>query len=370
MSKVRISPLQFGALIIMFVISSSTLLLPTILAAQARQDAWISAVAGVSISMLLVMIYGKLGLHCPDQTLAEMCESLLGKIAGKAAMLLFLIYLFIITAGLLSQVGMLASSPFLTLTPAPVVNIFFLAIIVFAVLLGLETFARAAQLFLPFILLLILLLIGSLMPLVQGHYLLPMLEYGPGPVIKGAITVVGVPFLDLAILLMVFPSVDDNRSAYKMFFGATAIGGLLLILVILFSTLVLGPYLTSIAEYPFFTLAQKVNIGNFVQRIESIVLTIWMVSMFFKITICYYALLLSAGQILQLRSYKPLALPVSLIIIILSISLFPSSVSFWEYVGDEWTPSVFLYGFVIPAVLLLVAAAKKKRGKMPAADKG
>ncbi|MDQ6422440.1 endospore germination permease [Paenibacillus sp. LHD-117] len=363
MPKVQISPAQFAALIVMFVVSSSTLILPTLLATQAKQDAWIAAVVGVSVSMLLILIYGKLGTRFPRQSLVEYSQSLLGKIAGKTLMMLFLVYLFIITSGLLSQVGTLASSLFLAQTPSIFVNLLFFAIIVFAVKLGLETFSRAAQLFLPFILLLMLLLLASLLPLIQVRFLTPMLEFGLSPVIKGAITVVGIPFLDLVILLMVFPSVDDSRTAYKVYFGATAFGGLLLVLVILFSTLVLGPYRTGIADYPFFVLAQKVNIGNFVQRIESIVIAIWMVSLFFKITICYYALLLSAGQIFQLRSYKPLALPIGFIVIALSVTLFPSSISFWEYVGDQWTPSVLLYGLFIPAGLLLVAIAGRKRSE-------
>lgn len=361
MPKTMISPLQFGALIIMFVISSSTLILPTLLSEQSRQDAWLSVVIGVAVSMLLVLIYGKLGTRFPEMTLVEYSERLLGRIAGKAVMLLFLGYLFIITPGLLSQVGMLATSLFLSQTPSIVVNLLFLMIILFAVTLGLETFARAAQLFLPFILLLLFLLLTALLPLTRLENLTPIMEFGIPPVLKGALTVVGIPFLDLAILLMIFPSVKDSRGAYRMYFLATAFGGFVLLLVILFSTLVLGPYLTSIAEYPFFVLAQKVNIGNFVQRIESIVIMIWIVSLFFKITICYYSLLLSASQIMGLRSFKPIILPISLIVIVLSVTLFPTSVSFWEFISEQWTPSVMPYGLLIPASLLFIAWIKSRR---------
>lgn len=364
-NKPTISPLQFGTLIIMFVISSSTLILPTLLAMQAKQDAWLSAMLGTLASMLLVLLYGKLGTRFPRMTLAEISERLLGKFAGKALMLLFLCYLFIITPGLLSQVGTLATSLFLSQTPTPAVNLFFFAIIVFAVLLGLETFARAAELFLPFVLLLLLLLLIALLPLIEFRNLLPVLEHGVGPVVKGTITVIGVPFLDLAILLMLFPSVSDSKAAFKMYFAATAFGGFMLLIVILFSTLILGPYATEIAEYPFFVLAQKVNIGNFVQRIESIVIMIWIVSLFFKITICYYALLLLSGQIFQLRSFKPLALPIGLSVLVLSVTLFPTSVSFWEFIAEQWTPSVLPYGLFIPSALLLVSWIRKRSASAP-----
>lgn len=365
MNKTHISSLQFGALIIMFVISSSTLILPTLLAMQARQDAWLSTLLGTSVSMLLVLLYGKLGTRFPRMTLAEISDRLLGKFAGKALMLLFLCYLFVITSGLLSQVGTLATSLFLSRTPAPAVHLLFFAIIVFAVLLGLETFARAAELFLPFVLLLLLLLLIALLPLIEFRNLLPVLEHGVGPVIKGTITVIGVPFLDLAILLMLFPSVSDSKAAYKMYFAATAFGGFLLIVVILFSTLILGPYVTEIVEYPFFVLAQKVNIGNFVQRIESMVIMIWIISLFFKITICYYALLLLSGQIFQLRSFKSLALPMGFIVLVLSVTLFPTSVSFWEFIAEQWTPSVLPYGLFIPGILLLIAWMKRRSAKAP-----
>src|SRR5690606_34314498 len=96
-------------------------------------------------------------------------------------------------------------------TPSVVVNLLFLIIIVFAVTLGLETFARAAQLFLPFILLLLFLLLTALLPLTRFENLTPIMEFGISPVLKGALTVIGIPFLDLAILLMIFPYVKDSR---------------------------------------------------------------------------------------------------------------------------------------------------------------
>ncbi|MHA6482202.1 GerAB/ArcD/ProY family transporter [Paenibacillus sp. strain BS8-2] len=358
MPKTFIAPLQFGILIIMFVISSSTLILPKLLAKQAHQDAWLSALIGTVCSLFLVFIFGKLGARFPQMTFVQYSERLLGRTSGKALMVLYLGYLFIITSGLLSQVGTLATSLFLTQTPIIAVNILFLCIIVFAVSLGLETFARAAELFFPFIILLLLILLVFLFPLIEFKNLSPFLEYGAGPVMKGTLSVIGIPFLDLVILLMVFPSVSDSKAAYRMYFTATMVGGIMLIVVVLFTTLILGPFVSAITEYPFYVLTQKVNLGHFVQRIESIVIMIWIVSLFFKITICYYALLLSTSQILNLKSYKPLVIPLSLIVAVLSVTLFPASVSFWEYISEQWTPSVLLFGLIIPAVLLLIAKFK------------
>ena len=51
-----ISPRQFMFLVILFSVGSSILIVPTPLAANAKQDAWISISISVAIGLLLVVL--------------------------------------------------------------------------------------------------------------------------------------------------------------------------------------------------------------------------------------------------------------------------------------------------------------------------
>lgn len=69
--------------------------MPPAFAAHAKQDAWISAILGVGIGLLLVILYNALGSSFPNMTLAEYSEKVLGKWIGKTVSLLFFSYFFL-----------------------------------------------------------------------------------------------------------------------------------------------------------------------------------------------------------------------------------------------------------------------------------
>jgi spore germination protein KB len=82
---------------------------------------------------------------------------------------------------------------------------------------------------------------------------------------------------------MIFPSVDRPDQARKAFLTGGLIGGLIPVVLIVLAVLVFGPELTAKSIYPSYSLAQKINIGNFLQRIEAIMAAMWFISLFFRL---------------------------------------------------------------------------------------
>ncbi len=90
----KISPNQFKILVILCFISTSILLTPAGLTVHAKQDAWIAAIIGSVIGLVLVWFYSSVGSLFEDMSLIEYTEKVLGKWIGKIVAILFVFFLY------------------------------------------------------------------------------------------------------------------------------------------------------------------------------------------------------------------------------------------------------------------------------------
>jgi spore germination protein KB len=363
-TKEKISNNQFLVLIILFTIGTASLIAPPLLVGTAKQDAWLSSIIGIGFGLLFGKLYGMLALRYPTLTLAEYSEKILGKWIGKTVSFLFFLYTLILTAGLLRIIGDLLTTHILTETPIQAIEILFLLTVIMGVRLGLETIARTSEMLLPYVLIFFVLLVLFLLPQIEFENISPFLENGMNPVLRGAFRTLGVPFLDLVVFLMITPSVVTQKKIEKTMLIGILMGGIILLLITLLSILVLGVGLTSRLNYPTFVLAEKIDIGNFIQRIEILSGATIFISLFIKISICFYSLVLSIAQPIQLKNNKILTFPLGIMVVTLSIILFPNIVYFNFFLLKAWTPITIIYGLILPLLLLVVDSIKSKLVKM------
>lgn len=104
-----------------------------------------------------------------------------------------------------------------------------------------------------------------------------------------------------------------------------------------------------------------INVGDFLERIEMFYLTAWICSIFLRLTILYYAATLGAAQLLRFKDYKPLTLPLGIIIIVLSVLLYENFSVFRDFTSVPVYGSVALpFVTLLPLALLLTEMIRKK----------
>lgn len=364
LEKGKISKGQFMILNFLFMIGSSTLIATPMVINQAKQDGWISGFMALGFGLILVRIYGSLAKHHPNETLIEICQSILGKWLGKFVAFLYFLFFLILTSGLVRIIGDLITTKIMTETPMIAIEIAFIIIVIYGVYLGLETFARTAEMVLPWVLMFFILVMLSLIPEIEMKNILPILDGGFNPSIRGTYRLMGIPYLDIVIFLMISPYVVNSVKIGKELFISTFVGGTLLTCVITLAIVVLGTELSSKLNYPLFDLAQRIDIGNFIQRIEVLSGGIVFIAMFIKIVISYYSMILSLAQILELKKFNILSIPLGILVLTFSLFLFPNIIYFQMFTNDVWTPFSFIYGFFFPLLLLIVDIMKRKIGSL------
>ncbi|WP_312118067.1 GerAB/ArcD/ProY family transporter [Brevibacillus reuszeri] len=372
-TEVQISARQFGILVALFTIGTPILIIPAGLAGIVKQDAWLAAVLGVGLGLLITGIYTALGKRFPTKSLVEMNELVFGKWIGKTISITFIFFNLVTAAELLFFVGNFMTTQIMPETPIQSVHILFACIVMMGVRLGIETLARSAEVLFPLFVLLFVILVIFLSPQIKLENIQPVMDANYKVLLKGTIFFASVFSLAPVVLLMVFPaSVNRDRESRKAFFSGTMIGGFALIIVIALTILVLGADTTARQLYPSYALAKKINVGNFLQRIEIIMAGMWFITIFFRVCCYFYASVIGLAQTLNLKDYRFLVLPLGIIVIALSLIVHPNIVHSEEYNKREWIPYAATYGLVLPLLLLGIQSLRKKESESdpPSQDVG
>jgi spore germination protein KB len=163
--------------------------------------------------------------------------------------------------------------------------------------------------------------------------------------------------------LLILPSLKSAQSIRRTMLIGTFFGGVVLVVITFLCISVLGPTLTEYNVYPTYALAKKVNLGNFLERIEVIIAGIFMVTIFIKTTLYFYAIMISLAQTFRLKDYRPLVFPVGMWIVILSLVIYPSSVYAENWNSNVWIPFVLTFGFVFPIIVWGIGKWKARKRK-------
>jgi spore germination protein KB len=354
-----ISDSQFSILVLLNTIGSTILILPAGLANEAKQDAWIPAILGVGFGLLVIRLYNALGTIYPQMTLVEYSRKILGKWMGTTVSIGFIWFSFIGATTLIWLMGNFLVTQIMPESPTISLHIFFVIIVIMGVRLGLETIARSAEIFLPWVGLFFLLLVLLPIPDSNLENIQPMFDSEVKPIMRGALSFFSVATLPLILFHMIVPNGQRSRETNKAFYVGSMLGGIVLISITLLTVLVLGPNLTADNVYPSFTLAKKVGIKGVLERIEVIMAILWFITIYYKTTFYCYASIKGLAQLLSLKDYRILTLPFGVMILAISLIIYPDVIYEAEWDVKTWIPFAATYGLIFPAFLYIVAIIKK-----------
>ncbi|MEK4485870.1 endospore germination permease [Psychrobacillus sp. FSL H8-0484] len=362
MQNVKINSYQFLVLVIFFTIGTSILIVPSGIAAEAKQDAWIATIFGTGIGLLVIWLFTKIALWFPHLTYIQINEKLFGKWLGKAVSLLFVFMSFLFTAILLFYSGSFLITHMMPNTPLVALNILMMGIVLMGVRLGLETIARSAEILIVVFFVLFLVLVVFISPEIKFENIQPVFEAGTKMIVQSSLLFVVVSSVNAVILLMIFPAfINKTKQAKKSFLIGNLIGGIVIIVITFLSVTVLGAADTIREVYPSYELAKRINVGDFVQRIEALMAALWFISLYIKTTLFFYASVLGMAQILNLKDYRPLTYPLGMIVVVLSLVIFPNVIYQKKWVSTTNISISLSIGLFLPLLLVVVYAIRKKQ---------
>ncbi|GAF63424.1 hypothetical protein BTS2_0315 [Bacillus sp. TS-2] len=357
---VQISSYQFMVLITLYVLGSSILVLPSALVGLAKQDAWLSALMAIGFGLIFVFIYTMVYRKGNQQSFGLLLESAFGKVIGGFFILVFGLFSLYIASLTLRDVGDFLKSQIIPETPIYAIQFLILVPALIAMIYGIEVLARTAEILFPMVIIIVFITILLSVKDFNFDFLTPILEEGIPRVFKGSLLMTSIPFLELSLLLTIYPMVNQSEKAKKAMYVGVIFGGIILVFKVLITILTIGPQLTSIINFPNFFVVKKIYIGDFLQRIEVFIAIQWIMTSFIKLCLMIYIGLKLLEHLFKLSSYRMLIFPIVFIIFAIAQAVSPNASSIIYQVGLPWVSFVFIVGGFVPLLLVIMIRLKKK----------
>nr|WP_306813059.1 endospore germination permease [Paenibacillus soyae] len=356
--------MQLTVIVMLVSIGDTILVLPSMISSIAERNAWISALISICIGPAVCLLFASLQSRFPGMTPVQISRAVLGKWMGNVAAFLFVFgFVFLMVPMLMRELGDFMTTQIMPNTPIEIVYFLFLVIVVRGVRSGLEPLARSAEIFAPWVLMLSVLLVIFVLPDIRLYRIEPLFYQGLAPVLGGAYPFVAFSYFEVGILMMIFPYVKEPKKIRSNLLIGTLLSGLLLSSVIFLCLTVFGPNVTADLMYPSYLLARKIEIGEFLQRIEVIMAIIWLFTIYFKMSLCLYGTCLGAAQLFHLRDMKLFAFPLALISMVIADRSAPNITAFTHIISGAYPLFDFTFAVLLPVLLLAVGALRKTPAK-------
>ncbi|OJU16824.1 MAG: hypothetical protein BGN88_08075 [Clostridiales bacterium 43-6] len=335
-----------------FILGSS--LLTSFVLSVSAQDSWLMVLISTLISFLIYWMYIVLSQKFPGKDLIEINDEVFGSIVGKIISLFYLYFFFSLAALNTKDVGNFVSGYVLPESPGPVVLVMFVFICAWAVRKGVSTMLRYGFLF---TIMSVLFLGFSIIFLIKDMHFgnfLPFLHLPIATYLQSINIITIIPFCEIVVFFMIFPHIDQPKKLKKSVLFGLLIGATMLFLIIARDTAVLGNT-TNILSMPSYESVRIINISNVITRTEILFAIAFLVLLFFKISIIYYAIVITLARIFKLRTYRPIVYVTGIIIIVYALITFDSPMenAFW---GSNVAP-IFssLFEVLLPLITLIIA---------------
>ncbi|MDF2628482.1 MAG: gerKB2 [Symbiobacteriaceae bacterium] len=362
MNTVRISSQQFACLLGLFNCIAALIFMPAVLAKVAGPDAWLS----VPLSMLMgaVPVSGLLALlvrRHPGQSFFQVAEACLGRWPGRLAVLSLGLFSLFLTSLVIRDVVDQSAIALLPGTPRMVIAILFAGATAYAANAGSEVTARLAVLAFLLAVFTVAFMALGLQGEIVWTRIRPLLGEGFLPVLRGAWPVTGWFAQFIALAPFVFQISRPEKALRGMLWGNLFATGLLVALV-LSTILTFSAPLTEKLFYPTYSLARQVAIGQFLERLEIGLMTVWLSGMLVKAA----ASLWSAAACLRAGLGLPHAWWLTVIITAIAVALsaiWSSPMALAQFSTKVWTPLTIGYDLGLPLLLLLGSYLRVRRRK-------
>ena len=363
MEKAKVNGFQLFAMMFMFNLGTSVVVNYGV---GAKKDAWLAIIIGMSAGFVLFFIYYRLFCLYPKLPITGYAREILGKYVGWIIGLFYVLYFIHITTRQVRDFSELLVASTMTKTPLLAIQISFVLVICYVLYQGVEVLGRTAEVFI--VILILLGLAGNFFVLVSGnfelHNLRPFLENGWKPILSTAFQeVTHWPFGEMVVFSMLLPYLNKSGTVKKVWMFALLFSGLALSWTASLNIAVLGVDVMERTTFPTLTTIGKVNLLEFIQRLDVIVVFTMLITVFFKSSIFLYGAVIGIVDLFKLKNHQQILFPIGGIIIFSSMTIATNFSSYLNegYEGlDKLVYPMFLY---FPILLLMIAIIRKRMKK-------
>ncbi|UFU00612.1 spore germination protein [Radiobacillus kanasensis] len=139
-----------------------------------------------------------------------------------------------------------------------------------------------------------------------------------------------------------------------------SIGFFLIFVLIITSIAVLGQNIVSNATYPNFIMIQQINMTDFLDRLDLVIVILWMPVILSKLALTLYCIHRTFSNPNKETTSTLFMTPLSLLLAILSIALFKNNTVHLEFTFLTWTIIGYVMEFFLVILIIMIRFKKPK----------
>lgn len=355
------------ALTLLVIILSAKIFLsfPRNMALLGDAAGWIIVLLSGIYSLVGYFFLSALLRKYPGKNIIQISHQISGSFIGKLIGVLVFLFFLAITSMYLRQFAEIFILAILPRTPISVITIFFLMLLIYATILGIETLSRVAWFLGPYLLATLVAILLFSLPKGTFDFLIPVLGPGPLPLLKYSLVHLSI-FAEIILLGMIAPLIRDREKVNRVGLYSLAAAVIINTGVTLLTIGVFNYVEVRKMIFPIFQLTRLIAYGEFIQRIEAVFVFLGFFWSGIQLGALFYGTVTSFAETFRIKNYRPLTLPIA--VLVFTISLIPTSMTEAVDLNDYTvSPSyISIYysavAFGIPLLLWLITIAKKYLG--------
>jgi spore germination protein KB len=356
MEKAKISAKQLFVLVVLFEMGSAILVGFPI---NLKQDAWIAILLGIAGGVLLFLVYYRLFLFYPELPMTSYVQKIAGKWIGWILGFFYIIYFAYLAARVLRDFGELLTTTIYTQTPLFFLMTLLMLAITYAIHKGFEVIARVGELYFGVVYLMAI--IGFFLIIFSGlihlENLKPLLENGWKPIVKSFFKdTLTFPFGEMVVFTMLFPYLDQPEKVKTVCISGMILSGINFTIACVINIATLGIDLFVRSPYPLLSTVSKIELANFIERLDVLFMLYLMIAGFIKVAIFFYAAVIGTTDIFQFKDHRKLSFPMGILILLTAVMMASNYAEHIEE-GLNIVPIYLHWPFqiIIPCILLVIA---------------
>jgi spore germination protein KB len=333
-----------------------------VLIRSSEMDAWFSYLLSVFYVFTIAAFFGYLAKLFPGRHIFEISMLLLGRWGGTVVNLLILFHFWQVIMTDISSMSKFTSTLLLHNTPLDILVLVPCLLLIYFGKSSVEIIVRVNDLFYPLFVTATLLMPVLLSNEFYVQLVSPVLTMPYQHLVFSNILTLGNAgdIFILGAFLHTLYNANHIRSSIR---HGSLLGISLFTLVIFLVLIVLGPKMPANFVYPAYNLVQMIHVTDFLDRVDIILLTIWLPTLACKFIVIYLAILLGISSIINERDYPIINKQVALLVGLTTILSFKSTTELLTFVNFSSPIIVLAYQPLI--MVILFAASKIQHRKQP-----
>ncbi|ANE45492.1 hypothetical protein SY83_03220 [Paenibacillus swuensis] len=360
------APVRVKMFTLMFLfIQGSTILLN--IAPSAGRSSWVSILTATLLGYILVYGYFNLIKNRTDTGYYGLVQEHLGRYAGGLVLYVYVLYFLYLGSRDVRDMVELISNAVLVDTPTTFIAGAFTIVVVYTLLLGMDSLMRISSFY--FGLFAFVFILISALIFINKDYdlgeLLPVFEYGIGPVMEPAYTqLVFFPFGEtLAFMIGALPWIRENfKSARKATLWAVVVGGCTLAAGTALQVITLGIAVKNRSPFPMLGAFRNISVGMFIERVEVLFVFVMLITLTVKVALFLFASV-KGMEMLTGLSFREMVIPMGGLLSIQAFFIAGNTAEHFEISYEVVPFYALIMEILIPALLLIITVILRRRGK-------